>query len=344
MRPATVALILSAMAVIGPCVADTVASGRLGPLPIDPAAVTVSGISSGGSMAVQFHAAHSRLVRGVGVLGAAPYLCAEGSVANALGRCMKDGVAIPVDALLQQADRLAREGAIDPAIEMQGDRVWLYRGAADPIVQATVADALERYYRTRTQSADLVRIEREGAGHNFPVATDGASPCSSSEPPYIASCGFDAARALLAHLYGPLAPGASTSNLSSLREFDQRPYAQSAGSVALDSRGWLYVPAGCAEGSHTRCRLHVVFHGCRQGASSVGDAFARRAGYLEVAEANDIVLLFPQVKATTEPLNPLGCWDWWGYEGVDYATQRGPQVRAVRAMVADLLARPAARP
>jgi len=63
----------------------------------------------------------------------------------------------------------------------------------------------------------------------------------------------------------------------------------------------------------------------------------RRAGYLQVAEANRIVLLFPQIEPSMQPLNPMGCWDWWGYEGEQYATRDGQQVRAVRAMVTDLL-------
>jgi poly(3-hydroxybutyrate) depolymerase len=293
-------------------------------------------------MAVQFHTAHSALVQGAGVLAGVPYFCAEGSVVTALGRCMKDGGAIPVDALLERTEQWAREGAIDPVAGLAGDRVWLYRGAADPVVQAGVVDALERSYRAHVQDANLVRVEREGAGHNFPVAGAGESACTSSEPPYIASCGFDAAHALLQHQYGALEPPAASASSAALTPFDQRPYAELSGSVALDERGWLYVPSTCRDG--VRCRLHVVFHGCRQGATFIGDGFARRAGYLQVAEANRIVLLLPQVKPTTEPLNPLGCWDWWGYEGSDYATQRGRQIRAVRAMIADLLAVPGTAP
>ena len=31
-----------------------------------------------------------------------------------------------------------------------------------------------------------------------------------------------------------------------------------------------------------------------------------------------------------------GCWDWWGYEDSRYALREGPQMLAVRAMIADL--------
>jgi poly(3-hydroxybutyrate) depolymerase len=336
-RPARVAWVLSILAACTG-VADPPAS-PLSRLPLDPGAVTVSGVSSGGAMAVQFHTAHSRLVQGAGILAAPPYFCAENEVGLALGRCMK-GDGIPVERLLQHADDLARRGAIDPVEGMADDRVWLYRGTADPHVHAAVADALERYYRSRIREASAVqRIEQPGAGHNFPVAQDRAAACVASEPPYLGSCGYAAAGALLEHVYGPLAPPADTTRPASLVAFDQRPYADSARSAGLAEQGWLYVPTACrADGAP--CRLHVVFHGCKQGVASVGDAFVRGAGYLEVAEANRIVVLFPQVKPTLQPLNPLGCWDWWGYEGSDYATRDGRQIAAVRAMIDALIAGP----
>ncbi len=36
------------------------------------------------------------------------------------------------------------------------------------------------------------------------------------------------------------------------------------------------------------------------------------------------------------PLNPQGCWDWWGYTGSDYATQNGLQIRAVKQIAESL--------
>src|SRR5215218_9224155 len=52
------------------------------------AGTTVSGISSGAFMAVQFHVAFSGEVAGVGSVAGGPYLGAEGSVSVAVGRCM----------------------------------------------------------------------------------------------------------------------------------------------------------------------------------------------------------------------------------------------------------------
>jgi poly(3-hydroxybutyrate) depolymerase len=315
---------------------DAAGAARLPKLPIDPASVTVSGISSGGTMATQFHVAHSSLVQGAGILASGPYRCAEGSVREALGRCMQGEPEIPTALLVEQTRQLAQAGRIDPVSGLDGDRVWMFRGAADPYVGDKVADALETYYRAFVAPANLARVELAGAGHTFPTADPSAAPCDITSSPFLGSCGLDGARTLLGHMYGELAPGNAARD-AGLVTFDQRPYAALAGSAGLAATGWMYVPEACATGAASACRLHVVFHGCKQGGSFVGDGFVRRAGYLEVAEANRIVLLFPQVEPSTMPLNPMGCWDWWGYDGEDYATRDGRQIRAVRAMVADLL-------
>ena len=105
--------------------------------------------------------------------------------------------------------------------------------------------------------------------------------------------------------------------------FDQRPFAEAAGSVSFADQGWLYVPSACAARRDDACRLHVVFHGCKQGVDRGRRRVRAPRGFLEAAEAGRIVVLFPQVKPTLQPLNPLGCWDWWGYEGGDYATRNG---------------------
>jgi poly(3-hydroxybutyrate) depolymerase len=315
---------------------DPATAARLPKLPIDPATVTVSGISSGGAMATQFHVAYSSLVQGAGVLASGPYRCAEGSVGVALGRCMRGDPEIPIAALVEQTRQLATDGRIDPIASLADDRIWIFHGAADPYVHTKVADALESFYRAFVPAGNIARVELAGASHTFPTADAGAPPCDIPDSPFLGNCGLDGARALLGQVYGELAPGRAARD-AGLVKFDQRPYAVTAGSAGLAETGWIYLPEACAAGPGNACRLHVVFHGCKQGGSFVGDAFVRRAGYLEVAEANRIVLLFPQIDKSLQPLNAFGCWDWWGYEGEDYATRDGRQIRAVRAMIADLL-------
>ena len=106
------------------------------------------------------------------------------------------------------------------------------------------------------------------------------------------------------------------SNRATLVHFSQSSYARRPTPPGCAARGWLYVPAACSgDGAAGRCRLHVAFHGCKQGASFVKDAFVQQSGYLAAADAGRIVVLFPQVEPSFQPLNPNGCWDWWGYGG-----------------------------
>ena len=62
-------------------------------------------------------------------------------------------------------------------------------------------------------------------------------------------------------------------------------------------------------------------------------------GYLEWAAANDLVVIFPQVKKND--LNPKGCWDFWGYTGVDYASSLAVQTQAIHRMVTRVMETPA---
>lgn len=75
------------------------------------------------------------------------------------------------------------------------------------------------------------------------------------------------------------------------------------------------------------------------GKARIGDVFAKNAGYLEVAELNHIIILFPQIVATyINPVNVEGCWDWWGYGGANYANKLGPQMAGVIQMAQNLKA------
>ena len=51
--------------------------------------ITTSGVSAGGYMAVQFHVAHSRFVKGSASFAAGPWFCAQDSLAFAEEKCMK---------------------------------------------------------------------------------------------------------------------------------------------------------------------------------------------------------------------------------------------------------------
>ena len=296
-------------------------------------------------MAVQFHVAHSTLVQGAGVFAGGPYFCAENSLSAALGRCMGGDGDVPAEQLATITSQLALDGEIDPIAGLAADRVFLWHGGADDVVAKSVVDAAQVYYSTLVAPASIARVELEDAAHTFPADDASLAACDVTAEPFVGHCAYAGAGRMFEHLYGVSPAGAPAAKAGNLRVVDQAPYAKASGAAGMAPRGWLYVPVACSgEGNPGRCRLHVAFHGCKQGASYVADAFVRRSGYLAAADAGNVVVLFPQAEPSFQPLNPNGCWDWWGYESEAYATRRGPQVMAVKAMVDDLLGAAATEP
>ena len=54
------------------------------------------------------------------------------------------------------------------------------------------------------------------------------------------------------------------------------------------------------------------------------------------ADTNNLVVLYPQAIASVIPVNPEGCWDWWGYDGPDFAVKTAPQMVTIMNMVTAL--------
>ncbi|CAF3670205.1 unnamed protein product [Rotaria socialis] len=103
-------------------------------------------------------------------------------------------------------------------------------------------------------------------------------------------------------------------------------------SSGLDDYGFAYFPSACTKGQ--KCPIHVALHGCRQGKRFIGDTFITKTGYLEVAELNNLIVFFPQISpTTTSPMNPMGCWDWWGANAPNYAIKIAPQMSKIKQMI-----------
>jgi poly(3-hydroxybutyrate) depolymerase len=311
-------------------------------------ALTVSGLSSGAYMAVQFQVAHAERVKGVGVIAGGPYYCAEGKVSRALANCMSPmPEALPPTVSQQQKtlDQIAKGGRIDNPDHLRTHRVWLFSGGGDRTVHRSVMDALAGFYQARLPETSIRYVKHPDAGHAMPSIDDNLpNACGSSEPPFINQCQqLDAAGELLSHLLGPLKAKSSRPEGQLLR-FDQRPFLSGkAVDASMADEGYAYIPKDCQAGG---CRVHVAFHGCRQNVEAIGTRFVTGAGYNGWADSNRMIVLYPQTQARyglamgswVYLMNPKGCWDWWGYSGTDYHTKDGVQIKAVSAMI-DHLAR-----
>ncbi|KAJ5604515.1 hypothetical protein N7510_009669 [Penicillium lagena] len=247
-----------------------VAADALGAYNVDPNAVSVSGLSSGGFMSAQIGVAYSDVFTvGFGVLAGGPYDCARNQP------CMFDQVPSIITPI---ANMKAWSGnKIDTVSNLNSRKIYLWEGSADVTVGLNVMNALQAQLSHFDNSADVSYVVTEGAVHTFPTDFDGAgdNPCSLSISPYISNCGYDGAGAALQWMYGTL-HARNTGTLSgSVLSFAQ---SASFGADGMDTTGYLYVPESCQSGSIV-CRLHVALHGCLQSHTNIGMDFVDNTGY-----------------------------------------------------------------
>lgn len=295
---------------------------------IDANRITVSGVSAGGQMAHQLHISYSDIFSGVGIIASGPFGCADGSLSTAMARCMgKADDGLPVDELIASINTAAGQGKTAGPKNLSNDPVWLFHGTQDTTVAAVVSDATELLYVEFVPAAQIKYVKDIEAGHNFPAKGKG-SACTAMQAPFVGDCDYDAAGELLQHLY----PGLEQpkSELETALQTTQLPGATEAG---LSETAYLFVPGACDNGEKS-CALHLVLHGCAQSAVTVGTGFIEQSGYLPWAEANDIVLAFPQVVAGMT--NPYACWDWWGYTGPEYRWRNGKQMLVLTEWIKSL--------
>ncbi|MDR2625866.1 MAG: hypothetical protein LBC37_05995 [Zoogloeaceae bacterium] len=345
-------------------------------LNLDLRETTTSGISSGAFMAVQLAVAHSAHIKGVASTAGGPYFCAGeaswkgAAVEKAIARCMQGDPAFGVAPITQEdmdvmhnaSESWAGRGLIDPLDNLARQKVWIFHGYNDGIVKAPVSEALQTYYRAFLQNDGQLFYKHELPAAHAQISTSCAADagqcnaCAETGGNFINTCkvgktAYDAAASALQFFYGPLQRTASKNLKGELLSFNQAYYTMLEEEdeiepirISMADTGYLYVPPACKKGE--ACRLHIAFHGCQQGAENIGMAFVKGAGFNEWAEKNNIVILYPQAASTSLvlagtgllPMNPNGCWDWWGYndsgdkKAGHYATQQGAQIAAVWRM------------
>lgn len=306
------------------------AGSSLPSLKLDPARTAVAGLSSGAYMAGQAQLAYPELFSSAALVAGGPYGCAEGQLPRALGTCMKGAPAPDVSALVARATTRSAAGDIGALENLAHARVYLLHGKDDAVVASAVAEANLHFYEQLRDGVpglkDMqVRDDSQRAfAHNLPIAASG-DDCGMSQAPYLGHCGFDAAAEIFSQMFGKPAHAVATDARGGLKTFDQDALRPTGADAFLASTGYLYLPPDCAAGR--RCGLLVVFHGCKQNAEAVGTAFVSDAGFNRWADAYDVVVLYPQTRASFAPLNPQACWDWWGYSGTNYDTRQGVQLR-----------------
>ncbi|ODN00441.1 hypothetical protein Ocin01_06257 [Orchesella cincta] len=285
---------------------------KLEKLNVDPRSVTVTGFSSGGAQAMQFHLAHSSRILGAGIFSGVPYL-------YGFGRKREDFFVNDIERFntteaIHATETYSIVGAIDPVEYLKNSKVYVYHGNRDS-TEAVLP------LKTFTNILDPPCCVTS----TFWRPTDNyGGPCGRLNLAnyMVNNCKYNGVYEMYNHLYGgnltqPLMGSVGTVPIKGeFYYFDQSEFYVWGTPHSMDKVGFVYVPSECAKKS---CRLSFVFHGCLQNRQYFGDKFPRTTGYLEVAELNNIIQVYPQTaRSTGTPRNPSGCWDWMGFTGEEY--------------------------
>ncbi|OAQ76959.1 fungal cellulose binding domain-containingprotein [Purpureocillium lilacinum] len=297
---------------------------------VDPGSVSVSGLSSGGFMAAQLGIAYSGTFRtGFGVFAGGPFDCARN---QQYSMCMNNGN--PNIQTPTQNMKTWSGSQIDDVANLKQRKIFMEVGTSDFTVGPNPMNALKQQLSGFSTAANTAFVSRSGQAHTFPTDFDssGNNACGSSSSPYISNCGYDGAGAVLKWMYGTLQARSSAAQGTFVN------FAQSGkyGSSGMGQTGYLYVPKSCQDGSKV-CKLHVSLHGCLQTIADIQNKYTVSTGYNLWADANDILILYPQAVHDSTPRqawqgllpNPNGCWDWVGWYGQNADQKGGVQMAAI---------------
>ena len=170
--------ILAALAGAGlPAAAQTVS---LPALNVDKSQISVSGLSSGGFMAVQFDVAYSASLKGAGVIAGGPFYCAQGSLTTATNVCSCTSLLgctgsanTNLPQLIAITDQDAQDGGIDPTSNLANQRIWSFSGTADTVVPQRVMNDLQSYYVHYIAASNISYKNDFQAQHAMPTDSFG---------------------------------------------------------------------------------------------------------------------------------------------------------------------------
>lgn len=295
---------------------------------------SVSGLSSGGFMADQFHVAFSKTVMGAGIIAGGPYNCAEGSLMSALGSCMKPSFfSGPPNGmeLAGKAKEIAATKVIDDLSHLKDNKIYIFSGTNDVTVAQEVGDQIKEFYQAVGVAAKNIHYVNDvAAGHAMITESYGNACSTASKSPFINKCDRDEAGNLLNHIYNATLNSPSSNLGGKVIRFDQGEFLANPTSHSLAEEGYAFIPKACEMGD--KCKVHIAFHGCKQNVATIEMEYIDNAGYNRWADSNKMIVLYPQTSSNLSA-NPKGCWDWWGYDDANYYTQKGNQMAAIKAML-----------
>jgi poly(3-hydroxybutyrate) depolymerase len=323
---------------------EAVTSARLGRLRgynIDPDKVFIAGISSGGFFGVQMQVAHSKTFKGAAIYAGGVYYCALDSVVTALVACGGEGLYASTLAESEAyLDQQSAAGTIDDERNLRRQPVYLWSGTADTVVKQAEMNDLQTEYEH--YGAKVVKYDNAFPAEHGWESPDGEVACGTAGEPYMIACdvgrrAYDSEQTWMSAFFGPLRARNDRQLQGQLLNFDQTEFGAAA-TNSMDTNGYAFVPRECAQ--NRRCGLILALHGCLQTQADIGTKFITESGIDEWADTNGVIVIYPYaIKSSTVPVNPQGCWDWWGYDDPSYSLKAGTQTTIVYKMVERVMGR-----
>lgn len=295
----------------------------------NPNEVSISGVSSGAAMAIQYAVAHSSSIVGVGAVAGPGWGCADGRLSVAINDCMCGRQ--PTAPHVAGARAQAASGSIDQLVAGKPvalQRSYVFQSPEDHTVVKQSGQASIDFLAAFIGKAPVVDRGNAAdgsnrAGHGI-ISPDGTDACQSNgkEKTYVRRCGAEDNAGKLFHaLYEPATVYDPTRRVRDIPAtevwaFKQQPLIdpikKSDGKIAPDGifwlpfstarrknfdmadTGYLYVPPSCRS-SGSRCRIHIALHGCKQTAKE----FAVTAGYNNWADYYKVIVIYPALDHQT---------------------------------------------
>ena len=344
---------------------------------IVPPLHTVSGFSTGGTMALAHLMSFAPKVRGAGINDGRPLgfndIDPPGppALANAtqalLTTCINASSMCDEGALgafrMYLLDR-ERRVELGPLAALKQSRLFLYHSSAGP--NTAKMHAMAAVLSPWTVSARIRKAHVDTAGHGWPVAqSTAARPCNFSGPPYILDCdGYDLGAEMLPWLLGETQPPTGLAEPPNVAQrlwmLETAPYMPAGtgsdpAQIDLGVTAYVYVPKACEREGGVRCKLHVDYHGSFTanegtiaGLEPPWSRAERQAFYilhqqLHVgAEAYHVVILYPRSRPTLaeDPPALASSTAYAGWGGLpQFDRISSPQLQTIASQLAYLRAR-----
>lgn len=338
---------------------------------VDLTQSSVSGLSSGAFMAVQFHLAHSSHIVGAGIVAGGPFRCAEsflGAAPKAQDAAILGSLFIGMQPLTKRTapnpERLSKlavqnsaEGKIDPLDNLKDDRLYIFTGSKDSVVDSKVVATTRAFYEALgVPSGNIAYDDTVAAGHSLITTNPEDNALDENFPPYINRGDFIQSHRILTQIYGSSVKPAAEQATGRVMRFDQSEFFGNHPRASMSRYGYAYIPKAVDEGE--KARVHIALHGCKQGYNYInyvngkldrknsvpyGNRYITTTGYNEMADSNNLIILYPQAEGRDDGYtqNPNGCWDWWGYTSenasqLDYYSKNAIQIQAIYKMLCRL--------